>query len=398
MFKRRMALLTKSQAEIFEKYFLENGEFYFEGCWFRNQRPENAKKSGYIDESTQRRRYIHFYNTYTLEKEEDNYLYLKNYYVYVTNTLPKPEIDEYMSKIYAVLEENNYTKRENVYQKEDMEVVINIYHNHPQNTSKFPNDYISCDIVIHNKGYEYAEIQDRMWKLSKKTYRLPDKRENPTYITDAKEIIKYLPAQIEMGCGPSIAAGIPPLYDMHETYRVQNHITGKFYFSEQDTLIKDILSNPTQMFKKFSQTPLTCICAEHTEGYKIFNQLYKQGYFKGTVYNNNFDRLVKRFDIPEKILRMYDINTYLPKLEFDKDVKSLICMGCHADRRQVEKQAREKGLKLIFIDPEGFFTTDGFEEYPIEGPKDGDIIYKTTFEEAMKNIYKVLKNEKDTRI
>lgn len=404
---KKIAELSQKQSQVFEKYFLEdNGEFYFEGVWFRDQRKENAAKSGYVDQTTRRRRFMHFYNTYISEHENDkNYMSLKNYYVYVSNTLPKPEIDAYLDKIYKILQKNGYKTTKNienkqiVYQKEEMEVVINLYKDHPQNTSNFPSDYISCDIVVHNISYEYEHLYNRMWGLSRKMYRMPDKRENPTYITDAKQILDYLPAQVEMGCGPSIAAGIPPLYEMHETYRVQNHETGKFYFSDQDTLISDILENPDKMFEKFSQTPLKCICAEHTQGYEIFNKLYKQGYFKGTVYNNNFDRLVKRFDIPEKILRIYDFGTYLPKVDFDPDVKSLICMGCHADRRQIEKQAREKGLKIIFIDPEGFYAPDGgFEEYAIEGPKTGDMIYKTTFEDAMQNLYREIENAENSKI
>lgn len=389
----KMAILNDEKAQIFEKYFMDNGEFCFEGCWFRDQRPENANKSGYKDETTRRRRYMHFFNTYDLKKENENWLNLKNYYVYVSNTLPKNEIDEYFSKIESALIENGYKKTPIGYEKDEMEIVVNHYENHPKNTKAFPKNYYSCDIVIHNKGYEYKHIQERMWRLSNKMYRMPDKRENPTYITDVKEILKFLPAQIEMGCGPSIAAGIPPLYEMHETYRVQNHETGKFYFSEQDTLILDIIKNPEKMFKKFTKTPLTCISANHTQGYENFNKIYKAGYFKGTVFNNNFDRLVKRFDIPEKILRIYDFDTYLQQQEFDPTVKSLICMGCHADRRQIQRQARARGLKIIFIDPEGFYNPEGFEPYPIEGPRDGDIIFKTTFEDAMEKLLKEIESE-----
>lgn len=108
----------------------------------------------------------------------------------------------------------------------------------------------------------------------------------------------------------------------------------------------------------------------------------------GTVFNNNFDRLVKRFNIPEKILRIYDKGTYLPKVEFDKNAKSLICIGTHADRRQVQRQARQEGKQIIFIDPEGFYGENGFEPYLIEGPKTGDIILKMTFEQAMEQFKK----------
>jgi len=399
MLNRKIEKLNLQDAETFKNYFLENGEYSFEGCWLRDQRKENAARSGYINETTKRRRFIHFYNTYNLlEENGECFLNLKNFYIYVTNTLPKKEVDEYLNKILEVLKTQNFEKTSNTtFLKNEFEVVINLYENHPQNTSSFPKDYLSCDIVLHNKGYEYKEIQERMWDLSRKNYRQPDKRENPKYVYSAKEILEFLPAQIEMGCGPSIDAGIPPLHEMHETYRVQNHITGKFYFSSEDTLILDVLKEPNKMFKKFSQTLLKCIRAEHTKGYLDFKKLYDKGLFKGIVYNNNFDRLVKRLDIPEQIIRTYSFDTVIPTAKFDKDVKSLICIGCHADRRKVEKQAREQNLKIIFIDPEGFYTEDGFDEYLIEGPKNEDIIYKTTFEKAMVELGE-LYDSKNSRI
>ena len=388
--------LNKEQAEVFDKYFLENGEFVFEGCWLRNQRPENASKSGYVDSSTARRRYIHFYDTYVDNVQNGkHFLALKNYYLYVTNTLPKEEIDEYLSKIMVAIKNNGYKQiGENVYLKGTTKVEIKLYDVHPKNRNEFPNNYKSCDIIISSNGYDYTAIYERMWNLTKKMYRMPDKRGNPTYTKDVKDIIKYLPAQIEMGCGPSISANIPPLYEMHETYKVQNHITGKFYFASADNLILSVIEDEPAMRLKFAQVPLKCISAKHTEGYEYFNKLYKQGYFKGVVYNNNFDRLVKRFDIKEKILRIYDYDTYYTITEFESDVKSLISMGCHADRRQIERQAREHGLKVIFIDIEGFCNKDGFESYPLEGPQDNDIILNISFEQAMKELYDELNSKK----
>lgn len=82
---------------------------------------------------------------------------------------------------------------------------------------------------------------------------------------------------------------------------------------------------------------------------------------------------------------------YFPffKYLWDKRAKSLICFGAHADRKQVEKQARENGLKVIYIDPECFYNKT-FEPYPIEGPKDNDIILRMKFEDIMELFKKEL--------
>ena len=284
------------------------------------------------------------------------------------------------------LKQSNFVQiNDTTWEKEDLLIIINRYAVHPKNemcNTTFPEGYDSVDIVAVTKGFDYMSHYHRMWEHSTKLYRMPNPRENPTYVTDLKEIKKYLPAQIEMGCGPSINAKIEPLYKMHEMYKVQRHETGKFYWGKDDNLMERLILDPQKTIEEFSSTPINCIKAKHTQGYKIFNELYKKGYFVGTVYNNNFDRLVKRFDIPEVILRTYQKDIYIQKIDFDKRAKSLICMGAHADRRQVEKQAREHGLKVIYIDPEGFYNKT-FEPYPIEGPKNEDIILKTTFEDAM---------------
>lgn len=386
MFPKSIYKLTKEKAELVSKFFIESdGFFTFEGCWLRNQRPENKNQSNYVDESTVRRRYVHFYDKYQLINENgESYLALAKPYLHITNTLPENEISEMKTRILNVLKASQFKQNGNVFLKDNMEVDLFEYKVHPKNTTKFPNNYSSFDITIKLKDYKTDDLTNRMWLLSTKMYRMPDKRENPTYTDNLDEIKKYLPAQIEMGCGPSLEANIPPLYKMHELYKVQNHDTGKFYFASEDNLAEELIKNIDIMYRKFAEVPINCIEAELTDGYKTFGQLYNKGYLKGIVFNNNFDRLVRRMNINETILRIYDIDTYLPQCEFAEGVKSLICIGCHADRRQIQRQARQKGLKVIYIDPEGFYTDKGFEPYLIEGPKNEDYILKMTFEDAMR--------------
>lgn len=388
--------LTKEENDIFLNNFAnDSGEFEFEGVWFRNQREANKRQSGWQNSQDERRRYIQFYDTYTVSQSGgESFLSIAKSYVYVSSTYPKQETEEYYNKIVAALEQEGFTKLDkDYYQKQDMFVKLLKYDNHPKNVEfnlTFPANYTSVDVVITSPNYEYSDIYNRMWKLSTKMFRVPGTRGEPTYINSIKDILPYLPAQIEMGCGPSIEVGIPPLYEMHETYKVQNHDTGKFYFGKEDDLVLKIIKDPESMYKQFSYVPTVCLQAKTTPAYDIFGEMFKRGYFKGTVLNNNFDRLVKRYGLDEIILRIYDKNTYLPKVNFSKDVKSLICIGTHADRRQVQKQAREQGLQIIYIDPEGFYNQNGFEPYPIEAPQTGDLILKTTFEAAMEDFKNLL--------
>jgi len=389
MFPLKVLEITELQKEVFDKYFTEeDGTFLFEGMWLRDQREKNKNQSGWVDESTRRRRYVHFVDHYGVVTEEGkNFLAIVSAYLCVCNTLPKEELDVYTAEILEILQRKGFEKvEENHYKKENFEVLLKFYDNHPKNGEgnvTFPDNYRSVDLFIFSSGNEFLNHYNRMWEHSTKMFRIPEQRENPEYLEDVEQIRKYIPAQVEMGCGPSIQAGIPPLHGMHETYKVQNHLTRKFYFSSADILIQQVLENPLEMYKKFATVPILCLTAEHTHAYKLFDKYYKKGLFVGTVYNNNFDRLVKRLGIPEFILRIYDKNKYLPKIDFDPRAKALICFGTHADRRQVQKQAREQGLQVIFVDPEGFDTENGFESYPLEGPRDEDIIFKMTFSDFM---------------
>ncbi|MFW6009516.1 MAG: hypothetical protein ACOCP8_09660 [archaeon] len=401
-FPLKVTQLSDKEAENFEKSFAnKEGVFNFEGVWLRNQCDKNKHQSKWQSDKDARRRYIKFFDTYKIQRENDiNYLTIINSFIYISNTYPVSEIEQYNQKVLKALEYNNYelkkkTKGMQTYVKDGLEVSLFYYNNHPRNKLKqikFPDNYKSLDILIKDKNNPYYKEEiDRMWKLSTKMFRMPDKRENPRYIKSAKEILEYLPAQLELGCGPSIEVGIPPLHNMHETYKVQNHKTKQFYFADEDTLAVDVIADPIKMYTKFAYVPKVCIKAKPNKSYKKLFKLFDNGYFKQPVLNNNFDRIISRQGIKEKILRVYDINKYIPKINFDRQAKSLICIGTHADRRKVQKQAREKGLKVIFIDPEGFYKKDGsFEKYPIEGPQDNDLIYQTTFNEFINEMEELL--------
>lgn len=73
-------------------------------------------------------------------------------------------------------------------------------------------------------------------------------------------------------------------------------------------------------------------------------------------------------------------------------MKSLIVVGSHADRRRIQAAARQKGLQVIYIDPEGYFEKDNFIEYKLESPQDEDIIYRKGASQAFKDIYKKIKS------
>lgn len=391
-FPYKVCKLTSDEVNIFNKYFASNGEFAFDGMWFRNQEEVNKNVSGYIDNTTRNRRVVHYNHTFYVE---NNYLMIKNSYVYLSVRLENNEYDKYLNDIINALENNNYIKENNVYRKDNLNIMINKYDKHPYD--EIIDNYKTVDIIVKSDNLNNTDkLFNQVWNLQTKGIRERDTRGNPKYINNLSKLKEYFPMAVELGCGPSIEAGVMPLYKLHEIYKVQRHSDGKFYFGTSDTLIKQIIEKDNIKFDEFYEIIVECIKAKPTYFHYNLKKMYDKKLFTMNLFNNNFDRLCKRIGINENILRVYNIENYFPKVTFDKDIKALLCIGTHADRRFIQMQARNQGLKIIYVDPEGFNTDDEFFKYEIEGAKDEDYILKMTASEFSQVLDKIL-NEEDVK-
>lgn len=391
-FPYKICKLTNNEVNIFNKYFATKGEFVFEGIWFRSQEEVNKNVSGYIDNTTRNRRTIHYNHVFYVK---DNYLMVKSSYIYLSIRLNNNEYGKYLNDIINTLENNNYIKSNNIYIKDNLNIIINKYDKHPYD--EIIDNYKTVDIIVKSDNLNNTDkLFNQVWNLQVKGIRERDTRGNPKYINDFNELKEYFPMAVELGCGPSIEAGVMPLYKLHEIYKVQRHSDGKFYFGTSDTLIKQIIEKDNIKFDEFYEIIAECIKAKPTNFHYNLKKMYDKKLFTMNLFNNNFDRLCKRIGINENILRVYNIENYFPKVTFDKDVKALLCIGTHADRRFIQRQARNQGLKIIYVDPEGFNTDNEFFKYEIEGAKDEDYILKMTASEFSQVLENIL-NEEDVK-
>lgn len=391
-FPYKICKLTNNEVNIFNKYSATKGEFVFEGIWFRSQEEVNKNVSGYIDNTTRNRRTIHYNHVFYVK---DNYLMVKSSYIYLSIRLNSNEYDKYLNDIINTLENNNYIKNNNIYIKDNLNIMINKYDKHPYD--EIIDNYKTVDIIVKSDNLNNTDkLFNQVWNLQVKGIRERDTRGNPKYINDFNELKEYFPMAVELGCGPSIEAGVMPLYKLHEIYKVQRHSDGKFYFGTSDTLIKQIIEKDNVKFNEFYEIVAECIKAKPTNFHYNLKKMYDKKLFTMNLFNNNFDRLCKRIGINENILRVYNIENYFPKVIFDKDIKALLCIGTHADRRLIQRQARNQGLKIIYVDPEGFNTDNEFFKYEIEGAKDEDYILKMTASEFSQVLENIL-NEEDVK-
>jgi hypothetical protein len=174
--------------------------------------------------------------------------------------------------------------------------------------------------------------------------------------------VKFAPYQIELGGGASIELGIPPLNHLHNVYQVTDTLTSQFAFGDNDHLIVDLLRDFESFYKnKASLAYKSSLLAEPNKFYKLLQELYQNKMAVGDVITNNFDGLVSLIGLKERYVRKYEDSDIIPHIDFDKDAKSLIVIGSHADRRLVQEAARRQGLQIVYIDPERYTDSNGSE-------------------------------------
>lgn len=118
--------------------------------------------------------------------------------------------------------------------------------------------------------------------------------------------------------------------------------------------------------------------------------MFDRGLIVGPIITNNFDGLVSRVGLKELFVRRYEETHIIPKIKFHPQAKSLFVVGSHADRRRIQHAARNKGLKIVYVDPEGYLSSGKFIEYPLESPQDCDFLFRVTANEFAKRIYELI--------
>lgn len=360
--------------------------FKEEGLWRRSQCIINKKHSNWLNQNDKRRRIVHYEHEFGVSKKENLFNFiLKKTYIWISLCLPAEEIDEYYFNIIKNLENNKFwikdCAKKDLYICGDLFLSIKRKKKIKEDIEQkrfFPEDYGILEINFYSKNnYKDEKFIAKPWLVLKNGVRKKDIRGNPFITNDPSVILKYLPAQIELGGGASIEAGIYPLHFLHEIYSVCDKEKNFIFNYKKDNIVRKIVTNPIKLIDKISLMHKKIINTSPNRFYKILKFLYDKNFIVGPIITNNFDGLIRQVGLNELYVRRYSDNIF-PNVDFHKDAKSLIVVGSHADRRRIQKNAREKGLKVIYIDPEGYWNKKGFfVPYPLESPQDNDIIIKS---------------------
>lgn len=380
-----------SQREInnYKIQFEDTGRRIETGLWRKKDDLYTFARFG-TEKTSRRFRIINFKNYY--DCVDTNLLISKiNINVYIS--CPKNEISEFFLNKFQLISENpnakiisqDIAKLSLKCKISNLNLEISDQTENPilNKYSVFiPNDYLVLKYQIFSDNISDIEIdEENLWKVFLRPYRDENFTQLPKLLTENDNLSEFFPAQIMLGCGPSIEAGIPALNVLHKVYKVGMRNNGNgFIYTDEDTLIDDFVTNPQDSLRDISISYLKCIEAEYTNFYRQLVEAVNNGLIVGEIYNNNFDGLILREKLSEKFLRVFESTLYIPKVKFNESAKSLIVIGNHADRRQVIRAARKAGLKILYIDPEGYDSRDGFKPYPLIETLKTDYLLKISAE------------------
>jgi hypothetical protein len=388
--------LTDRQVERYRRHIDSDASGWHrkwtESIWRRHQHPSNARLSGWTSERDFQRRLIHFYDEYDLDGRS---FVLKNAYLWVNWTLPEQPIEAYRTAVAHGLKEGGWMRstsatRDGVEREEwrrgDLLAKVELCRIHREDQKRGvapPPDYKNLDLTVMTESYRLPRgWAERPWRVF---YDVGLRRVLPRgvpRVIEPEEIADWLPAQLELGCGPSIEAGIPHLSNLHRIYGV-SHPDYRFVYRAEHDAVLEILASPETKYREMTDMYRACMVAGETDFYRCISDLWRRGALVGRVITNNFDCQCSDLGLPEISLRRYDWEPYYPTISHDPRARSLLVVGVHADRRLVQMRARERGLKIIFVDPEEYVSPDGSKiRYPVEAPQNDDLFVRATAQQA----------------
>jgi hypothetical protein len=390
-------------SQKWQKQFVDPGRRRAEGIWRRTQDEVTREKSGWAGPHDARRRMIHFLDEYGMIKNKSGGVdfAIAAAYLWMAVTLPSEECDVYEQRVHDALVANQWKETsKNKYTKAELTLSIAHYKQHPEDVKvgrKLPETYRTVEYQLITKGMSLDErVIDSPWNMLNSGIRKQGTRtDEPTIVDDISVLKDYFPMQIELAGGASIELGIPPLNHLHTVYNVTNPQDKSFVFGN-DNFLTDLIANPVAFYEKAGVAYKTCILSEPNEVYRLLRMLYDKDLAVGDVITNNFDGLPSLVGLKEKYVRRYDEPKHYPKIDFDHRARSLLVIGNHADRRRVQKQARERGLKVIYVDPEMYVDYFGNPvSYPLENIQKEDILFHKTAVEFATELEKLVASLED---
>ncbi|HEX6462683.1 MAG TPA: hypothetical protein VFZ58_05475 [Candidatus Saccharimonadales bacterium] len=389
-----MSGLTEADKQRWQKQFVAPSRDYLESIWRRSQ----DAVPDLTDLTDRRRRMIHVIDRYDMvPMPEDASRYdfcITECYLWLCSTLPRDEAARYLDRVKTALAQGGWSSGDiQSWAHGELAFTIATTDRHEEDLAvgrDFGPNYETVECTLISKGFPRERIaHESPWAVLNSGVRTPGTRvSNPIVVEDLAELLPLLPAQVELGGGASLELGIPPLNYLHNVYGLYTQ-DNQFAYGDTDVLPERLLPDPAAFYTKQAAVPYArALAAKPNEFYRLLAELHASNLIVGPVITNNFDGLCSLVGLEELYVRRYDEAHIVPDIEFHPAARSLLVVGSHADRRRVQQAAKQKGLKVIYVDPESYVDHDGrIIPYPLEKLEADDLLVRlaaSTFAEKLR--------------
>jgi hypothetical protein len=169
----------------------------------------------------------------------------------------------------------------------------------------------------------------------------------PEPVTDL-DPATFLPADLYVGSGISYEAGLPTLCDMHDIFGVDCHAQRGFTVGAEDWLPRALADEDVSRIRLFCTVHTMALDAEATDAMRHIRQLMDARHV-GRIFTDNVDNVLAKAEVPFERVRGSGVFNERYPAEFASP--NLIVVGVAADRRQIIRQARGAGIRVIIVNP-----------------------------------------------
>ncbi len=245
-----------------------------------------------------------------------------------------------------------------------------------------PEEGITLARII--SGWPTPEDLDRLTRLAAR-YPEPPLPTPPAIESNAVfdlEALGVSGCDLLAGSGLSYEAGLPMLKEVHDLFWV-DYGYEDFCLGEKDRFPSLLKEDLTGMFRRFAGWHTQAATTQPSEAHHCLMQLRQTG-FLHNIFTDNIDRLFDLTGIHDyEQVRGSGVVNEFHQVHFHPESNALLVVGVSADRRGIIAQARQRGLKLVVVNPY-IPVSPGAKN--LDYLRDGDIYYRMCASEALTQI------------
>ncbi len=172
----------------------------------------------------------------------------------------------------------------------------------------------------------------------------PTPTEDQIELKDLGRLVAYV------GSGLSYESRLPTLASVHETFGVDTLGASDFLFGRKDPIPEQLEKSVSETFRRFVKLHIAAARVRPSASHQWLAELFRIGVVR-KILTDNVDNLFASLSTP--FTRTRGLGIFNDRFETSfKGVDTLLVIGVAADRREIIRQARRSGVRIVVVNPQ----------------------------------------------